>query len=248
MPVRFRASLIHLAFSLGIALLAGCLVFGVWFPGDYRRFSGGTELFTLIVSVDVVLGPLLTLVVFNVRKPRAEIVRDLAVVGVLQLSALLFGVHTMYVARPVALVHEVDRFRVVAANQVYSAPSATDEARLSMTGPKLLSARRPAPAESIAAAELALQGYDIGQRPEFWQPYEAGRALAIERALPLSLWVAQHPGEGAELKQRLVASGVDPSRARFSPLIARSADWIVVLDDQGRVTSFAAGGEQIRAP
>ncbi len=39
------------------------LVFAVWYPYPYREISGGRELFTLVVAVDVVLGPLITFVV-----------------------------------------------------------------------------------------------------------------------------------------------------------------------------------------
>ena len=43
-------------------------MFGLWFPGIYRTVAGGRDLFLLVTGVDVVLGPLLTFAVFNVRK------------------------------------------------------------------------------------------------------------------------------------------------------------------------------------
>jgi len=66
----------------------------------------------------VVMGPLLTLVVFDRRKPRTALVRDLTIIAVLQLAALAYGLHTVYIARPVALVYEGGRFRLVTANDV----------------------------------------------------------------------------------------------------------------------------------
>ena len=60
-----RAALLHLAGSVLVAALAAALVFLVWYPHPYGLLSGGLHLFLILVSVDVVCGPLLTLVLFN---------------------------------------------------------------------------------------------------------------------------------------------------------------------------------------
>ena len=104
MPIwksRLRASAIHLAISLSIATLAALLVFGWWYPYPYRELSGGRELFTLVVAVDVVLGPLITLVIFNTTKTRRHLAMDFTVIGLLQVAALAYGLWTVFVARPV---------------------------------------------------------------------------------------------------------------------------------------------------
>ena len=96
--VRTRASAIHLVASTVVAALAGALVFFLWYPLPFREIAGGRELFLLLVAIDVVLGPLITLAVFNPRKPRTELVRDLSVVVLLQLAALAYGLHTVALA------------------------------------------------------------------------------------------------------------------------------------------------------
>lgn len=101
---RLRASGIHLGLSLGIAALAAVVVFGLWYPYPYREISGGRSLFMLVVSVDVVMGPLITLVIFNRAKPRRELMVDFSVVALLQLAALSYGMWTVFVARPVHVV------------------------------------------------------------------------------------------------------------------------------------------------
>ena len=115
---RLKASSIHLGISLAIALLAALLVFGLWYPYPYREISGGRELFLILVAVDVILGPLMTLTIFNRSKPWPELRRDLAIVVLLQLAALSYGLWSVFVARPVHLVFEYDRFRVVHAVEV----------------------------------------------------------------------------------------------------------------------------------
>src|SRR6218665_96173 len=117
---RLFASGVHLVASLGVALLAAALVFLLWYPGWYRLMSGGQGLFALVVTVDVVLGPLITFLIFDRQnKAWAHLRRDLLVVCVLQLAALVYGLHAVYTARPIALVFEVDRFRVISAKDVH---------------------------------------------------------------------------------------------------------------------------------
>jgi hypothetical protein len=117
---RFIASGIHAGASLLVAAAAAMLVFGLWYPYPYREISGGRELFLLIVSVDVTLGPLITLAVFNRAKSWHLLRLDLAFVAMFQTVALAYGLWTVFVARPIHLVFEGDRFTVVHAIEVES--------------------------------------------------------------------------------------------------------------------------------
>ncbi len=94
------------------------LVFSVWVPAPYQGLVQAPQLFIVLLLVDVVCGPLLTAVLANPAKPRKELRLDFALVVLVQLGALAYGLHTIANARPVALVFEVDRFAVVSASQV----------------------------------------------------------------------------------------------------------------------------------
>jgi hypothetical protein len=163
---RLRAAGIHLGLSLVVAALAAALVFAIWYPYPYREISGGRELFLILVSVDVVIGPLITLAVFDRAKPVRELRRDLTVVALLQVAALAYGLMTMALARPVHMVYEIDRFRIVHAVEVPetllpSAPSGIDA--MPWTGPTLLAARPfRSEDERFQVTVGALQGVHIG--------------------------------------------------------------------------------------
>ena len=113
MKSRLRAAFTHLAFSTLIALLVGLLVFGAWYRQPFGELLGGHELFLWVIFVNVTLGPLLTFVVFNTAKPRAELVRDIGIIVLVQLLALTYGIYVMSLARPVWVAQEGDRFRLV---------------------------------------------------------------------------------------------------------------------------------------
>ena len=239
---RLRAAGLHLLISAAIAALAAALVFGLWYPGAYRLLAGGRELFVLVASVDVVLGPLLTFAVFDLKKGWPHLRRDLAVIAVIQLSALTYGLHAVYVARPVAMVFEVDRFRVIAANQVHlpELPAALPEYRqLPLTGPWLLGTRQQkAGAERTEAMLMGIEGIDVAQRPIFWQPYADSTADALARARPLAALLDKYPALAGDVKAELQALKVDEASAKFLPLIGRGGDWVVILDSAGRLVHY----------
>lgn len=239
---RSRAAGIHLLISAAVAALAAALVFGVWYPGAYRLLAGGRDLFLLVTSVDVVLGPLLTFTVFNLKKGWPHLRRDLAIIGAIQLLALAYGLHAVYDARPVAMVFEVDRFRVIAANQVLASEleTASPEYRaLPLSGPWLLGTRKAKGLdESNDALFMGAQGIDLAQRPSFWQPYAASTAAALSHSRPLALLLATYPTHSAAIKNRLREQGVDERTASFLPVMARGGDWVVILDNAGRLMHY----------
>lgn len=119
---RYRAATmvagLHSLCSLSVALVAACIVFGIWYSYPYGELAGGRELFLLIVTVDVLCGPLLTFVLFNPRKSRNELLLDLSLVAIVQIAALIYGMWAVWEARPLYLVHEVDRFKVISRPDV----------------------------------------------------------------------------------------------------------------------------------
>ena len=238
---RLTAAGIHLGLSLTIAALAAILVFLVWYPGAFRELAGGRGLFVLLTSVDVVLGPLLTLAVFDRTKSRRHLRLDLAVIGVLQLAALVYGLHTVFIVRPVAMVFEVDRMRLVVADDVAvdELPRALPAYRsLPLTGPLLLGARAPRDAaERNDALMQGLAGKDVGVRPTFWQPYEEAKGRALERSRPMAALIEHYPEQADEIRQQLAAMKAEPATSRFLPAMARTP-WTAVLDSSGNVLGY----------
>ena len=248
-----RAAALHLLLSATVAGLVALLVFGTWFPAPLRSLTGGAELFWLIVSVDVVCGPLLTLVVFNPAKLRTELRRDLALVVVIQLLALGYGVHALSYARPVALVYEVDRFRSVSfadldETDAVNAPGWVQPWGLSR--PRTVGIRTAATLEEkIASVNASLQGVEPSQRPSWWQDYALSLPRVLQRARPLIDLRSKHPQQSALIDDAVALAitdtqageTTDMAALRWLPLVSRRAtDWVVFLDPvTGRVRGYA---------
>jgi hypothetical protein len=228
------AAAIHFAISLAIALLAAIVVFAVWYPFPYRDISGGRELFTLLVTVDVILGPLLTFAVFNRKKPRKTLTRDLIMIGLLQLAALVYGLWTVFVSRPVYLVFEYDRFRVVHAIEVdkLALPQAPESLqRLPMTGPVTIGLRAFKNSNEMADMTMAaLSGLSLSARPQLWQPYAQSVPEVLKVAKPVTVLQTRFAAQAGQIDEVLRQAGRTAAQTSYVPLVGHKGFWTVFVD------------------
>jgi len=108
---RRRAFLTHLSASTIIFLVISYLIVFHWYPDFYFTLDGGLRGIVTIFSVDVVLGPGLTLLVF---KPGKKSLRfDMTVILLIQLLALSWGIHSVYTERSGSTVFYWGKFASV---------------------------------------------------------------------------------------------------------------------------------------
>jgi len=230
---RVRAALLHLGVSVLMASLAALLVFMVWYPSPFAAVTHVGPVFLMLVGIDIVVGPALTLVIAKPAKPRAELIRDLSVIAVLQLAALGYGLHSVAAARPVALVFEVDLLRLITANEIDDSTLAQAPANLrslSWSGLRLMAAAKPTdPDEQLRTIELGLSGIPLAALPRYWRDYETYADKAWQKSRPVSDLLAKYP----QLKPQLAAiadrAGQPPESLRFLPLMSRQSSWVSVL-------------------
>ena len=232
---RLRACAIHFSMSLAIAAIAAWVVFGVWYPYPYRELSGGRELFTVLVLVDVLLGPLITLVIFNPKKTRKHLTMDFSVVGLLQIGALTYGLWSVFMARPVHLVFEYTRMTVVHAVDVPPeslAKAPSEFARLPMHGPTLLSLRPLHGAESLDSVLQAANGLAQAAQPALWQRYGAAHEQILQESVPAQMLKERFPVHSLEIDKAVASTGHPLTELRSLPLLSRDKSWTVLIDAQ----------------
>ena len=234
---RLRIAGTHLAISALVAAASAALVFFVWFPAPSWNIAGGSALFALLISSDLVVGPLLTLIVAGATKPAAELARDVSVIALLQLAAFAYGMYSIAQARPIVVAYEIDRLRIVSAAEIDpdGLADAMPELRtLSWTGPREIAAVKPTtPDGQFRAMTLGMSGIDLSMDPRNWRPYETQSAAAWHSAKPLSKVVDHYPAFASEAQAIARNVGQPISTLRFLPLLSRRASWIAVVKEPG---------------
>lgn len=98
---RFRAGGIHFLFSFIVVLLFLVTAEFLFYPGALSKL-GLYDGFLILVLVDIILGPLLTTVVYDSRKKSLRF--DLGVIVLFQLCALVYGMSLVYSQKPCVMV------------------------------------------------------------------------------------------------------------------------------------------------
>lgn len=121
--IKIQAMLVHFLISLAIFAVIAYLLRYYFYPEFHFSMNGGMQGFTLMFYVDVVLGPLLTFMVYNrpPAKSRGKLHFDFLCIAIVQFSALFYGAHTVYKERPVlAILYNDGNATIVNARELAS--------------------------------------------------------------------------------------------------------------------------------
>ncbi|WP_217647631.1 TfpX/TfpZ family type IV pilin accessory protein [Collimonas sp. OK412] len=185
---RLKTALIHLGASICMALAALAAVYFVWYPSPLQIATGVSGIFLILLGVDIVIGPLLTLLVYKPGKKNLRF--DLAVIVTLQLMAFGYGMWSISVARPAWLVFNADRFDLARAHELDTrfATDARPEFRHPpWSGPQWVASRAPANREkrNQLLLESAMGGPDLPQRIDLYVPISEMAEKMRAKAHPL---------------------------------------------------------------
>jgi len=189
-----RAFLIHLSMSATIVGIVCALIFFIWYPQPYFDIVGAGAVLKILIGVDLVAGPLLTLILYKPNKP--GLVFDLSIIAIIQLAALIYGTTVIYQERPYYVVFAIDRFEVLARTEINTDTIPIDSLREKpFIGPILAVALFPeSEQERQKLLDEVLAGKpDLERRPEYWDVYEKHTDSIIERAIPLARLAKERP-------------------------------------------------------
>lgn len=241
---RWTAGGIHFAISIVIAIAVSVLMLALWYPGAIFRATGGQELFFLVVGVDVVIGPLITLIIYNRKKK--ELKFDLTVVAALQIVALAYGLWIVAEVRPVYMAHNNDRFELIPANALDEERLAKADPlyqQLSLTGPVTVGTKLPAdPDEQYKIMTRAIKGGDdIQYFPQYYVPFEQAKDSLRRYGKQLGELTLLNPDNKDEVDVLLRKYSKEASNIRFFPLKAKRSDVTVIVDvSSARVLDIVA--------
>ncbi len=234
MKDRIHAFLIHLAISSVIAAIAIIFVFYIWYPMPLHEAVGVTEIFLMVLAVDITIGPILTFVVFKRGKPSLPF--DLTVIAMLQLAALGYGMYTVFDGRPAFVVFNIDRFDVTRAGDVdlASAKKAKQEGNkhgiVGWLSPRWVAAvKSPDIKRRKEIMFASVQGgADWPQLPELFVPLSEVKPLILKNAKPIQKLYDLYNGK--EDKLNVLDKWKENKDIKWLALRGAVKDMIVLVD------------------
>lgn len=182
---RWYAGFIHLLISLLIVGSVATYVIYFWYPIPLLPMAKADELLLMVGGIDLIVGPLLTLIVYKHGKKTLKM--DLAVIGLIQAFFLVAGLYTLFLSRPVYMVATERMFHMVFVPDIIAQDmdkASSQYQDLGFTKPKLVAAIMPNDnKEMYRITESALSGgSDLQHMPQYYADYQQITAKVLQNS------------------------------------------------------------------
>jgi hypothetical protein len=228
---RQRAAGIHFLISVVIFAAVILPLLMMWYPPPLFFADGGWDVIQIAGCVDIVIGPLLTMVVFKPGKKHLKL--DLSVIALLQFAALAWGVPLMYQERPLFLAYAEGRFGTVARSQIANAKRPLEELLgLGSDNPVRVLVRLPADPAQVRAVRQAQSShgkslFSLAEDYEAMTPQSYQHVYS--QAFDMTDWLKRHPEMKPGYDNFMQKAGTDPKEFAFIPLICRYKNVLLIF-------------------
>ena len=229
---RIKAFSIHLLLTVSIFSTFLAIAFLIWYPWPYFETENAPRVLRILVGVDVVLGPLLTLIIFKPGKPGLKF--DIAMIAFVQFAALAYGASVMFEGRPGYIAFTVDRFTVIPARDIDDSKLPYPELRTGiLKRPNLIYVRQPSdPGERYRILEEIFQGGpDLDARPEYYEPVAEHREEVLKSAQPVRALFGDSDQKRAVVEHFAAKHALKPDDIRYLPLVGKDRDMAMILEN-----------------
>lgn len=243
MTLRYRFALSHLFISSLIALLSAILVFYGWYAFPYSSMLNVGPIFLMLILIDVICGPLFTLFLATPNKSKRMLYTDIALIGVIQLIALIYGLYTLHQARPVMTVFNTDAFHLIQAsdipkNELIHANELFKPLKFSGTRMAHIHTAQ-SEEEKIKRIEQLFNGVDINASPADWQSYKANIKPVIEAAKPINTLIKKYENKADEFHNQLSKLKTNNEHLYYVPFLTnKSTNWVAIIDENANILGY----------
>jgi hypothetical protein len=234
--------------ALGLHLLASAsvltLVLGTLYVGWYRwpgwYLSDALNVLIVLAGVDLAVGPLLTSVVAAPGKPRRELKRDIGIIVVVQLCALVYGTVSLWRGRPLYYAFSENVLQLVQAYDINADELVIARRQNAAIVPHWYSLPRwiwaPLPQDPDERARIVASaiggGDDVISMPRYYMPWEQGLPMLRQQLQKVDKVAYFAPKQKSELKVSMRVAGLAPDQLNAIPLTGRGTPLLAVFDPE----------------
>lgn len=247
MKIRLKAFAIHFLISAVVVGIALGLTYGAWYRPPFSYVQNVTTIILILAMVDLVMGPLMTLIIYNPAKKSLKM--DLAIIGLVQVGALLYGMSVVYQARPVYAVYAGGRFSAVSASEfeqaeLDKAPKDSPYLKFPKLGTEWIGASLDKLNNTDREAAIMSDAFGGGPRvmPRLFVPFKSVAAEALKQGKRASAIDYDNPTVAAAGQDKRKA--VPPTREELKTLLAEVEKFGLPLD---QVVLVPLAGSERRA-
>ncbi len=230
LKTKFKAFSIHLMLSFFLVTLLLSAVIYFWFPLEYLGISSFKGVTLLIVGIDLIIGPILTFIVYAPGKKSLKF--DLSTIAVFQIIAITYGTFALYQTHPLFVTYKQGMFNLVHANEIDLDKAKFDQLKVSkFSAGNLAFTQLPKDPKEQADIMMGvdMKGEpDIDQRAEFYEPYENHLDTILKNSLDSAELFSEKMLDRP--RKKFMEKFKDKDEYAYFPVKGSSAVGIIVLD------------------
>lgn len=221
----------HLLISILVLSVITFATLTWWIPKSYMSAEGGWSVLIIFAIVVIIVGPLLTLILYKPGKKGLLI--DVLLISIFQIAVIVFGTYTIYLHRPIFLVYAVDRFVLVSKSDIDMSQLGADvPAPTFNQKPVLVYARLP---DSIVTRSRLLEEVMAGKpdlefRAEHYEPLKTNIDDIASHSIDLKKFSEKKPTVANVIKDFLARHSTTDKKCIFLPLIGKKKEILLVLN------------------
>jgi hypothetical protein len=238
MKFRLKAFSLHLLGSATtLTLILGTLYFG-WYRWPGLHLADATAVVTVLVGVDLVLGPLMTFIIASKSKARRVLARDIGIIVAVQICALIYGSASLWSGRPLYYTFSVNILQMVQAYDIDSQEADLGRQQNPELAPHWYSLPRwiwaPLPADPEQRQKIvtgAITGAaDVVSMPRYFKPWEQGLPSLRAQLKKVDDVPYFSRGEKKRLREHIKEAGFASDQMNTMPLTGRGKPLLAVFD------------------
>ncbi len=238
MKFRLKAFGLHLLCSASVlGVVWGSLYWG-WYhwPGWY--LDDVLSVIGVMAGVDLALGPMLTFVVGNPLKSRRDLARDVGLIVLVQIVALVYGSMALWSGRPLYYTFSADRLELVRASDLEPAEIALGLTRNPELAPRWYKPLRwvwarfpedPKIANDILSSAV-MGGSDVIDMPQYFRRWEEGLPELRKQLKGVDKLANLSEKDKKRVKARMTARGFNADAPSTMIMTGRGAPLVAVFE------------------
>lgn len=235
MKQKIKAFFIHISLSSIVFCSFLAIMFLYWYPQPYFTICEGMTVLTILAITDVILGPILTFIIYKPKKPWLKL--DLSIIATVQICALIYGSSIIYSERPLFLVFTIDRFEIISASDV-DINEITTKAILDTPTPYIVFAQAPKDrGQRSYILDSAIKGKDLERFPKYYKPFKPYLSEVFNKSISIKLLTEKHP-DNKKLKAFLSDINKGNLKYKFLPVRSKQKDMTVIISEHGDIIDF----------
>lgn len=231
---KIKAFSIHFSLSFMVLFSFLSLVYFLWYPSPLLDAEGGFKIVMILVGVDVIVGPLITFIIYKPGKKYLKL--DLTMIVIVQLAAFIYGGAVISSGRPLYVVFDNQKFNIADASSIdlttLKDKNLKHQSILSKPVFVISDFSYDGENKSQVMSDLMFSRKKLAFLPKYYIPMASNLNKMMDKGIRYERIIERHPEQKKVINTLLEYASIAQEKAAFFVLDGNVNDFVLVLNKE----------------